>query len=194
MANAVLDGTDAVMLSGETAIGAYPIVSVRMIGKIIDAVEQSPEAFVGPQHEAPPLADGSQLSIPDAIGAAVAAIVHALPVKVICVLTATGSSARLVARHRPGVPILAFTFQETTFRRLSLLWGVRPIMTEYAADEITYYRKVDHALQALGLASPGDTVLVTGGHPIGRGGPTNLLKIMTVGETRTPSEFEEGQP
>jgi pyruvate kinase len=123
--------------------------------------------------------------VPEAVGAAVSAIVRALPVRAICVLTKTGSTARAVARFRPAVPILAFTPFSDTFRALSLIWGVTPIKTHFATVEDEYYRQVEYILKKRGYARDGETVVLTGGHPIVSGGPTNFIKILTLAAEAT---------
>ncbi len=182
VANAILDGSDAVMLSGETAIGQYPLRAVQMMARIASATEQG-VAWDGERTLEGAVISQAQ-SIPQAIGAAVAAIGRALPVRALCVVTRTGSSARLVSHYRPAEPILAFTPEESTYQRLSLLWGVHPFRTSYVNDEAEYYRQVQHILIDEGCASPGDTVVVTGGHPIVQGGPTNFIKILVIVDER----------
>lgn len=179
VANAILDGSDAVMLSGETAIGAYPLQAVRMMVRIAETVEAQAPAPLRPRA---PDRGAVASSTPEAIAAAASALVQALPVRAICVVTKTGNSARLVSHYRPNLPILAFTPQEDTYRRLSLMWGVLPIQGTYAHDEQDYYDQVERAVLQLGLAKPGEQVVVTGGHPIAQGGPTNFVKVLTVGE------------
>jgi len=178
VANAILDGSDAVMLSGETAIGRFPIRSLKMMHRIAVSVDSG-------EHKRRPergRRTGTEAleALPRAIGAAASAIVDALPVRAICVLTRTGSSARLGSHFRPSVPILAFTPVESTYRQLSLVWGVMPIRNGFAEDEGAYYRQVQSLLLENGHARIGDTVLVTGGHPIIGGGPTNFVKIMVL--------------
>ncbi|MFH1085801.1 MAG: pyruvate kinase [Chloroflexota bacterium] len=177
VANAILDGSDAIMLSGETAIGAYPVQAVEMMARIAETVEAAPALdWPSPLSGWDVAADG----IPEAVGAAVDAMVRALPVRAVCVLTKTGSSARLVARYRPAVPILAMTPAERTYRRLSLLRGVTPLMMRYAPEEAEYYRQVQRLVLEYGYAAPGERVVVTGGHPIAQGGPTNFIKVLVL--------------
>jgi len=179
VANAILDGSDAVMLSGETAIGSYPVEAVQMMACIAEATESSRDVYpVHPQML--PWMFSVPESLPEAIGAAISAIVKAMPVSAIWVFTLTGSTARLVAHHRPQVPILAFTPQEATYRRLSLLWGVTPLKAEFVHSEGEYFRQIGLLVRARGLAKEGDLVVLTGGHPFGEGGPTNFLKIMRL--------------
>jgi pyruvate kinase len=180
VANAILDGSDAVMLSGETSIGAFPVQAVQMMARIAETVEsQSP----GADRTVSPYLFAEAGSMQLAIAAAASALVLALPVRAICVVTKTGHSARLVSHFRPNLPILAFTPQEDTYQRLSLMWGILPIKGAYATNEQDYYDQVERAVLRLGLAAPGDQVVVTGGHPIAQGGPTNFIKVVTLGES-----------
>lgn len=179
VANAILDGSDAVMLSGETAIGKFPVAAVEMMARIARAIDASATRRA-PAEEVPAWLFAEAQSIPQAIGAAVAAIGRTLPVAALCVVTRTGSSARMVSHYRPEVPILAFTPLPETYRRLSLLWGVEAVQTRFADSEEEYYAQVEHLLRARGDAEEGDTVVVTGGHPIAGGGPTNFIKILVL--------------
>jgi len=176
--NAILDGSDAVMLSGETAIGEYPVETVRTIARIAEAADRKREESL--RQDVPSWMFAEVGSMPQAIGSAVSAIVRSLPVRAICVLTKTGSSARHVSHYRPNVPILAFTPEPKTMARLSLYWGVLPVATTFAPTEEEYYHQIQSVLMHDGLTQEGDTVVVTGGHPIARGGPTNFLKIMVL--------------
>jgi len=176
VANAIIDGSDAVMLSGETAIGHYPVAAVEMMVRIAEQVEHrrllptpGGEAFLA-----------GLSSMPEAIAAAVSALVKALPTRAICVVTKTGNTARLVSQQRPEVPILAFTPIDATYRRLSLMWGITPLRNAYAHTEEDYFRQIQTTLVSEGYANEGDRVVVTGGHPMVQGGPTNFVKIMTV--------------
>jgi pyruvate kinase len=178
VANAILDGSDAVMLSGETAIGKYPLQAVRIIRRIADEVEHAnPHGW---EEGIEPWVFDRVDTIPQAVGAAVSAIVQSLDVKAVCVLTRTGNSARIVSHYRPDVPILGFTPDASTYHRQSLFWGVQPIRTEFAHKEPHYYEQVYRLLLSRGLANEGDTVVLTGGHPIVQGGPTNFIKIMVL--------------
>ncbi len=173
VANAILDGTDAVMLSGETAVGHYPVEAVRMMEKIARIIEpelrpRMPAKFEKLSHRQP---------ITDAISDATARIADELNARLIVTSTVSGYTARQVARERPGVPIVALTPSETTYRRLMLVWGVRPVkVAEYKnTDEMLTI--VQQTLLEMGLAGKEDLVVVTGGLPIGGGGKTNFLKV-----------------
>lgn len=178
VANAIIDGTDAVMLSGETAAGAYPIEAVQMMALIADAVEASGSAV---DHNATP-----RWAIPEvqttarAIADAAATIARSLPVRAIAVLTQSGSSARLVSHYRPSVPIIAFSPSEETARRTALYWGVTPMVThvEDRLDELE--KQLQLIMRDRGLCQRGDLMVLTGGHPVYRQGPTNFLKVVTI--------------
>ncbi len=178
VANAILDGTDAVMLSGETAAGAYPIEAVQMMALIADAVEDS---LTGSSHSTSPRWEiTTAQSTPRAIAAAACTIANTLPVRFIVVLTQSGASARLVSHYRPQVPILAFCPSEETARRTSLYWGVTPIVIE-ARDRLDELeQQIVRYMRDMGIVRRGDLIVLSGGHPVYRYGPTNFLKVITV--------------
>ena len=178
VANAIIDGTDAVMLSGETANGMFPIESIQMMARIAAAAEESGRhsSRLEPQRVR------EQRDLPRAMSAAAVAIVSALPVKAIVAFTYSGSTARLVARLRPEVPILGFTPSEEAYHRLNLVWGVTPIRCEVVDRLDDLGELVNEKLIYLGLAKPGDQVVMTGGHPIASHGATNFVKVMEITE------------
>ncbi len=178
VANAIIDGTDAVMLSGETAAGAYPIEAVQMMALIADAVEAS---LSSNQHPATPRwTIAPAQSTPRAIAAAACTIANTLPVRFIAVLTQSGSSARLVSHYRPEVPVLAFCPTEETARRTSLYWGVTPIVIE-ARDRLDELeQQIVRMMREMGMVRRGDLIVLSGGHPVYRYGPTNFLKVITI--------------
>ncbi len=178
VANAILDGTDAVMLSAETAAGAFPRLAVEAMRRIICEVECHPLPWRSRDEERREA--GATVSTEDAIAAATVAANRMLGTPLIIVLTKGGFSARMVASHRPKVPILALTDMMQTYRQLALVWGVVPHLVAHCA---TYDEMVALARQAaveLGLARTGDRVLVTAGVPFDVPGTTNLLKVETV--------------
>jgi pyruvate kinase len=178
VANAIIDGTDAVMLSGETATGLYPIESVKMMARIAEAAEASGRH--GDLLPMPHMTNTQQSSVAKAISAAACAIVNTLPVRMIVAFTMSGNSARLVAQMRPTVPILAFTPTEPVYHQLNLVWGVTPIMSTYVDRLDDLCGQVGDVLQARGFAQPGDTIVMTGGHPIALRGHTNFVKVLQV--------------
>jgi pyruvate kinase len=108
--------------------------------------------------------------------------VRTLPLTAVCVVTRSGTTARLVSRYRPHLPIYAFTPLETAYQRLSLLWGVTPVRMPYAHTEEAFYRDVRSILLERGLATPEDQVVVTGGQPVTTGGPTNMIRVLALNE------------
>lgn len=178
VANAIIDGTDAVMLSGETAAGNYPIEAVRMMALIAEIAETSGRH--SDKHSTPRWAMPEIQSIPWAIGAATSAIVKTIPIRAIAVFTQSGSTARIISHFRPEVPIVAFTPSERICRRMCLLWGVTPIQTKFVDRLDELEKQVQLDLLQHGYAQVGDSVVITGGHPTYARGQTNFLKISTL--------------
>jgi len=175
VANAILDGTDAVMLSAETASGSYPKLAVQAMERIIREIEQ---------HPAPPR-DDRRLSVgtsttEETIAAAVVTAVRMLGAPLVIVFTKSGFSARMVSSNRPGVPILALTDSEKTYLQLALVWGVVPALVPHCETYEGMYANARAALLRLGLAREGEKVIVTAGVPFDVPGTTNLLKVETV--------------
>ncbi len=184
IANAILDGSDAVMLSGETSIGQYPIEAVQTMAAIAATVETSGKL---PPHTHTDSLDWvlhEVQTIPQAIGTAVSAITKALAVDAIWVFTQSGQTARQVSHYRPAVPIIALTPYEHVYRRLALLWGVQPLKSDYYEDDREFWQQIIPTVVQSGYARPGDTVVITGGHPFNQHGPTNFLKIMQIEEKK----------
>jgi pyruvate kinase len=177
VANAILDGTDAVMLSAETAAGAYPRLAVEAMSRIIREMEQHPR--MRPFRDRREHADGV-VNTEVAIAAATVAAVRMLASPLVVVITKSGFSARIVSAHRPPVPILVLTDNPKTYTRLSLLWGVIPYMVD-SRDTYSEMAELGKPITVeLGLAAPGDRVIFTAGHPFGVPGTTNLLKVEVV--------------
>ena len=175
VANAILDGTDAVMLSAETATGAYPKLAVQAMQRIIAEIEQHPV----PRHEDRRLTAGSA-STEETIAAATATAVRLLGAPLVIVFTKSGFSARVVASQRPGVPILALTDVERTYQQLALVWGVIPARVDHSETYADMYVKAREVLLDRALARPGDRVIVTAGVPFDVPGTTNLMKVETI--------------
>jgi pyruvate kinase len=175
VANAILDGSDAVMLSGETAVGLHPVEAVATMARIADEMQAGAPAQ--------PMTDAQQVRTgPEAIAAAVGAMVESLPeIRAVWVFTQSGTTARLVARQRPRVPIFAFTPDERCYRRLALFWGVTPVLTPTASSFSELSNRVFPLAEQRGLAERGDAVVMTGSHPFDVGAPTNFLKVHVVG-------------
>ncbi|NTU78181.1 MAG: pyruvate kinase [Chloroflexales bacterium] len=179
VANAIIDGSDAVMLSGETAAGAYPLEAVQMMALIADAIEGI-GAHTGSDVASPRWAIPEVQSTPRAIADAACTIARVKPVRAIAVLTQSGSSARLVSHYRPNVSIMALCSTEETARRTALYWGVVPlvIQVEDRLDELE--KQIQLLLRDRGTCQRGDVIVLTGGHPIYSYGPTNFLKVMLI--------------
>jgi len=174
VANAVLDGTDAVMLSEETAVGKHPVRAVETLDRIARAVEPELPCVdaLSPKDESP--------GVPGAISGAVCYLAEALDVAAIVVPTESGTTARLVARHRPGKPILAFSPARETVHALQLSWGVVPSLLSPSADTDRVIGDCIVAARTAGHVQSGDTVVVTAGVPIRTPGTTNLIRIEVV--------------
>ncbi len=178
VANAVFDGTDAVMLSGETAVGAYPLEAVEMM----DAIVREAEAhFAQWGHVAHP----ETVTTRDdarALTRAARELAHERDVAAIAVFTQTGRTAVLMSKARPRVPIFAFTPEERTYRRLSMYWGVVPQQVPFANTAETMLRHVEAALRATTPIEPGQQVVLISGFPVGAMRPPNFALLHTVGE------------
>jgi len=177
VANAIIDGTDAVMLSAETAAGAYPRLAVEAMSRIIAEVEQHPPAGRIRDMRSP---HTGIVTTEVAIAAATVAAVRMLGAPLVVVVTKSGFTARIVSSARPPVPILALTDNQHTCNQLALLWGVMPHLGEMAATYTEMAEVGKDVVRELGLANPGDRVLFTAGHPFGMPGTTNLLKVEVI--------------
>ena len=174
-ANAVLDGADAVMLSGETAMGAYPIEAVRTMARIIENTEEFGAERIAPLGSSPHTRGG-------AITRAAAEIGETMDVKYLVTFTQTGDSARRMSRLRSTIPLLAFTPVTTVRNMLSLSWGVQSYEVPYVEDTDAMVTQVDQTLRANGLAEFGDYVVIVSGAPVGMPGTTNSILVHKIGE------------
>lgn len=180
VANAILDGTDAVMLSEETAIGSYPIEAVKMMDKLIRKAEEV--SFQQARHAEEHCAKGDGLAISRAVSSAACLAAERLNAKAIVVFTQSGSTALLVSKHRPRMPIVAFTPHESVCRLCSLFWGVIPQELEYIDNTDELVRRMDEMLLSKGFAVKGDVVVMVAGIPLPRKGKANFIKAHVVGE------------
>jgi pyruvate kinase len=178
VANAILDGADAVMLSGETAVGKYPVESVAMMRRIAVAAEGA--LFQG-QHLLTEWQCAGGLSFGEAISRAAAEAAEQTGAKALIAFTQSGRTARLASKCRPRVPIIAATPLEETARRCTLYWGVAPMMVGPANSTDEQIEIVDARVRELGFAAPGETVVITAGTPVAVRGTTNTLKLHVVG-------------
>jgi pyruvate kinase len=176
VANAVLDGTDALMLSGETAVGQYPIEAVRTMDRIIHEVERSPRYRLN--LETPSI----DMPVPaNAIAHAAVIAARQMSIRNVLVVTDSGGAARLMSEYRPEASILALTTNDVTYRRLALYWGVQPLFIPPAATIDELVDHIEDLLHERGLARPGEYVVVTASVPVGAGETTNTLRIHRVG-------------
>ncbi len=176
VANAILDGSQAVMLSGETAIGADPPLAVATMDRIAEATEQAMTSGEVEANAHGGTPDGSR---DDAVAEAAAVLADELDAEAIVSMTSSGATARRVAKFRPDVPIIGATAEEATLSRLALVWGVIPFrVPESDSLDTTVWIAEDAAKAALGL-EPGDTIVLTSGE-IGVPGTTNLVRVATV--------------
>jgi pyruvate kinase len=176
IANAILDGTDAVMLSGETAVGKHPIEAVKTMSRIIAEVERSSVYRAGIEDPA--------LDLPVSANAiAHAAVVAAtqMHIKTVVVMTVSGGAARLMSEYRPEAAVLALTTNEVTYRRLAAYWGITPVLIPPLAtvDELVARAQAEVCERNLGGA--GDHIVITSGIPVGSGQTTNMLRIHQIG-------------
>jgi pyruvate kinase len=175
VANAILDGTDALMLSGETAVGQYPVEAVRVVRRIAEATEGAcPPGRIADEEEHATLAH--------AVASAAHTLARQAHARLIVVFTRSGLSAHLISKERPQALILAFTPHEEVERRLSLWWGVTPRLGALAGTTEELIAWVDTRLRAEGLAQAGDDVVLMGGMPMAGTARTNFVKLHRVGD------------
>jgi pyruvate kinase len=176
VANAVLDGTDAVMLSDETAVGSYPVEAVKVLDRITRATEPAlpVDTFLDDRlSQWVPVTQGS-------ISRAVCHLANDLKAAVIVACTTSGSSARMVARFRPPMPVLALTTSAEVQRQLALTWGVVPALVPDYKHSEEMFQVADRWVRKHGLAGSGDRLVVTAGMPMGVPGTTNLIKVIDL--------------
>ncbi|WP_125767877.1 pyruvate kinase [Companilactobacillus furfuricola] len=186
VANSVLDGTDATMLSGESANGDYPVESVAAMANIDERTEKQ-------------LDEKNQLAIQrfeeykgsnvtESIGESVVRTAEELNISTIVTATASGYTARMISKYRPSADILAITFDEKTQRGLTVNWGVDPIVTEKPQSTDEMFDLAANKAQELGFAKEGDLILIVAGVPVGESGATNVMKVQLIG-----SQLVKGQ-
>jgi pyruvate kinase len=183
VANAVLDGTSAVMLSGETAAGAYPLRAVETMKNIITFTESSVDyqrQVLDQRLNWEAIEATRRKSLTEAVGAATKELALAIKAKYIACFTHSGSTARLVSKFRPGVPIIGFSPVKQTVQQLALSWGVTPVhIQDFATfDELITYGP--EFLKSLGMVAPGDVIVITAGVPVGTPGQTNTVKVVQI--------------
>lgn len=175
-ANAIIDGSDALMLSEETAVGGYPVEAVRVLHKVAQETEQFLPKEITEQRRA-----WHENSQEDAIAFAACETALQVSASAIVTPTRTGKTARRVSKYRPPLPIIALTSHEEVERQLILSWGVRTIRREISSTD-AIFAEAERTVQSLSLARRGDRIIVVSGDPKGPMGQTDLLKIQTVGQ------------
>jgi len=182
VANAILDGTDAVMLSGETAVGQYPVEAVSVMVRVALDVEQGPDwnAHI-PAISAP---TPGLRGIPDVIGQAACQVAEDVGARAILAFTQTGNTAALVAKYRPRLPIYAVTPSESVRRRMALYSGVKSMWVRIEKNTEAQIAAVEEAVLAAGVLMRRETVVITMGSPLWAPGTTNLLKVHRLGTAR----------
>jgi len=177
VANAVFDGTTAVMLSGETAAGQYPVEAVKTMAKIAEQAEEDRPTVPGRD---PIWHEMDALDVTNAVGHAACTLAKDIKAGAVMAVTKTGYTARRIAKFRPDTPILGATPYEKTYHQMSLVWGVTPLMANYKYDiEVLFDHCVRRAL-ARGAVAEGDKVVITAGIPLDVPGNTNIIRILEV--------------
>ena len=175
VANAVLDGADAVMLSGETSVGEYPVITVQTMARIVASTEEHGLERI-PALGTKPRTQGGAITL------AAAEVADFVDAKYVCVFTESGDSARRMSRLRFKIPMKAFTPDPAISRRMALIWGIESFVVERVTHTDAMYKQVDEVLIAQGLAEVGDKVVVISGSPPGIAGSTNDLRVHVVGD------------
>ncbi|WP_030605323.1 pyruvate kinase [Streptomyces achromogenes] len=182
VANAVLDGTDAVMLSGETSVGKYPVETVRTMAKIVAAAEEDMLA-----KGLPPLTERSKPRTQGgAVARAAADMGDFLGAKFLVAFTQSGDTARRLSRYRSPIPLLAFTPEPATRSQLSLTWGTETYLGPHVNSTDAMVDQVDELLLRYGRCQKGDIVVITAGSPPGVSGSTNMVRVHHIGEDDSP--------
>ena len=175
VANAILDGADAVMLSGETSVGEYPVITVQTMARIVESTEEHGLERI-PELGTKPRTQGGAITL------AAAEVADFVDARYVCVFTESGDSARRMSRLRFRVPMKAFTPDPAIRRRMSLIWGIESFVVERVTHTDAMYRQVDEVLLGEGLAEVGDKVVVISGSPPGISGSTNDLRVHIIGD------------
>lgn len=173
VANAVYDGTSAIMLSGETAGGKYPVQAVEAMARIALETEKHLETRYGDKN----LVIQSPI---DALSHSACVLAEDIGAKAIVVCSRTGGTARLVSRFRPNIDIIGMTTEPMSYRKLALSWGVIPVLSEeFTSMDVLFYHAKRAAIE-LGLVSKGDRIVITGGNPNGKSGNSNVINIEQI--------------
>ena len=178
VANAIYDGTSAIMLSGETAAGKYPVEAV----KTMDAIARRTESDINHVKRMAQMSSGrTRLSVAAATAHAACTTAQEIGADAILTVSQSGTTARLVSRFHPGTPIVACLLDQRVRRQMALYWGVEPIMMPYVNSTDELVSQAVECAEAAGLVSRGDLVVVTAGVPVGVSGTTNMIRVQQVG-------------
>ena len=188
VANAIYDGTSAIMLSGETAIGKYPIEALKTMASIAERTEEDIDYVKRLEH----LQFNRNMDVTNAISHATCTTAHDLKATAIIALTSGGKTARMLSRFRPNCPIIAPTISKKTRRQLSLSWGVIPIMSEIRTNSDELFDHAVECAEKTGLIKTGDLTVMTGGTPLGISGTTNVMRVHLVGNVLVSGEGING--
>lgn len=185
VANAIYDGTDAVMLSGETANGKYPVEAVQVMATIAESADEALATSPDRPAQGRFSSGKREASFKDAIGQAVVRMTQVTDLRHIVVLTQSGYSAETIARYRPRIPITAITLSEETRRLCALIWGVDAVQSAVVESMDDMIHVIDRIVLEKNLAQQGDPIVTVAGTPLGVGGRTNLLHLHRVGENES---------
>ena len=178
VANAVLDGTDAVMLSGETAAGEYPVEAVKTMDKICGLVEKDADHIYNSLEYRKP--EWKEKQVIESLAYSCVSLAENVDAKVISTITHSGSTARRIAKFRPRVPIVAFTESDEVRKQLGMVWGVQPIKIDEIFDTDKSVKLMEEHLKNHGLVNKGDRAIIATGMPIAKKGRTNMIKVSTI--------------
>ena len=184
VANAIYDGTSAIMLSGETAAGSYPVEAMKTMVRIAERTEEAIDYI----HRFQSRETIANFDVTNAISHATCTTAHDLGASAIITVTMSGVTARQLSKFRPASPIVACTNRETVYHQLSLSWGVIPMQIETETDSESLFEHAVEAAQRAGLVHSGDLVVITAGVPLGVSGTTNMMKVDVVGHVLVTGE------
>jgi pyruvate kinase len=179
VANAVLDGTDVIMLSGETASGKYPLEAVKMM---VDVAVAAEGAIGHSRLYRDRRNGGGNSDVTGVIGFCTVNSADSLRAQAIVTPTSSGNTALMISKHRPRSKIIAFSLNERVVRQLSLVWGVTAYRMERLDDQQEFFRDVIRHCMRLSLVDEGDVIVITAGVPLGISGGTNMLRIHEIGQ------------
>ncbi len=178
VANAVVDGTDAVMLSGETAAGKYPLEAVKTMAKIVRSVEENSKGiYYNLQYRKP---DWKEKQVVESLAYSCVNIAENVDAKAISTITHSGNTAKRIAKFRPKVPIIAFTESKIVRRQLNLVWGVYSVRLDELFDTDLSVKMMEDYIANSGIVNTGDRVIIATGIPVAKRGRTNMIKVSTI--------------